>query len=75
LGQFGVVGDMALQRIATLSGGQKSRVAFAIVTWKKPHLIIVRHLLFCLAPFATCFVYLCNGDMCDRWMNLQITWI
>jgi len=24
-----------------LSGGQKSRVAFAIVTWKKPHILIM----------------------------------
>uniref|UniRef100_A0A1I7W794 ABC transporter domain-containing protein n=1 Tax=Heterorhabditis bacteriophora TaxID=37862 RepID=A0A1I7W794_HETBA len=29
LGRFGVVGDMALQSVYTLSGGQKSRLAFA----------------------------------------------
>lgn len=29
LGSFGVSGDMALQIVASLSGGQKSRVAFA----------------------------------------------
>lgn len=29
LGSFGVTGDMALQIVASLSGGQKSRVAFA----------------------------------------------
>lgn len=29
LGSFGVSGDMALQVVASLSGGQKSRVAFA----------------------------------------------
>eukprot|EP00439_Symbiodinium_sp_Y106_P033199 s2084_g3.t6 len=45
LGRFGISGDMALRRIKTLSGGQKSRVALAIVTYrqpcsrKEPHLI------------------------------------
>lgn len=29
LGSFGISGDMALQIVASLSGGQKSRVAFA----------------------------------------------
>ncbi|CAE7219154.1 Abcf3 [Symbiodinium necroappetens] len=39
LGRFGISGDMALRRIKTLSGGQKSRVALAIVTYRQPHLI------------------------------------
>lgn len=39
LGSFGLGGDLALQKIRTLSGGQKSRVAFALITWKKPHLL------------------------------------
>ena len=41
LGSFGVTGDMALQRIYTLSGGQKSRVAFAQMTWTKPHALLL----------------------------------
>jgi ATP-binding cassette subfamily F protein 3 len=41
LGMFGLSGDLALQRISSLSGGQKSRVAFSIVTFKKPHVIIM----------------------------------
>jgi len=32
LGKFGVSGDMALQPIVSLSGGQKSRVAFAMLS-------------------------------------------
>jgi ATPase subunit of ABC transporter with duplicated ATPase domains len=32
LGKFGVSGDMALQSIVSLSGGQKSRVAFALLS-------------------------------------------
>jgi len=39
LGRFGINGDMALRRVETLSGGQKSRIALAIVTYKEPHLI------------------------------------
>ena len=39
LGRFGLSGELALQTIATLSGGQKSRVAFAILSWRKPHLV------------------------------------
>lgn len=39
LGKFGIHGDLALQKMATLSGGQKSRVAFAQITWSKPHLV------------------------------------
>lgn len=35
LGKFGVSGDMALQSVASLSGGQKSRVAFAILSMLK----------------------------------------
>jgi len=41
LGALGVKGDLALQVIGSLSGGQKSRVAFAMVTWKRPHILIM----------------------------------
>jgi ATP-binding cassette subfamily F protein 3 len=41
LGRFGMVGDLATQTIGTLSGGQKSRVALSIITWKKPHVLIM----------------------------------
>jgi ATP-binding cassette subfamily F protein 3 len=41
LGSFGLSGDLALQRIGTLSGGQKSRVAFAVCSWRKPHLLVL----------------------------------
>merc|ERR1712165_640505 len=39
LGRFGIHGETALRRIITLSGGQKSRVALAIVTYSQPHLV------------------------------------
>lgn len=41
LGQFGVTGDLALQQICSLSGGQKSRVAFAILCAHNPNFLIL----------------------------------
>jgi len=41
LGRFGVSGNMALQNTSTLSGGQKSRVALAIMSYRKPHILIL----------------------------------
>merc|ERR1712080_68706 len=41
LGQFGVTGDLALQQIASLSGGQKSRVAFAVLCGHSPNFLIL----------------------------------
>merc|ERR1719495_2809250 len=41
LGQFGVTGDMALQQIESLSGGQKSRVAFAVLCGHSPNFLIL----------------------------------
>ena len=34
-------GDLALQAMYTLSGGQKSRVAFAKVTFTKPQILLL----------------------------------
>lgn len=41
LGSMGLTGNLALQPIWSLSGGQKSRVAFANITWNKPSLILL----------------------------------
>ena len=41
LGQFGVSGDLALQRIDSLSGGQKSRVAFAVLCGHGPNFLVL----------------------------------
>lgn len=41
LGKFGITGDLALQTIETLSGGQKSRVAFASMIMTNPHMLIL----------------------------------
>ena len=45
LGQFGVSGDMALQQVESLSGGQKSRVAFAVLCGHNPNFLVLGKLL------------------------------
>uniref|UniRef100_H2ZJ89 ABC transporter domain-containing protein n=1 Tax=Ciona savignyi TaxID=51511 RepID=H2ZJ89_CIOSA len=41
LGSYGVTGELALRTIATLSGGQKSRLAFAIMSMPQPNFLIL----------------------------------
>ncbi|PVV00305.1 hypothetical protein BB560_005319 [Smittium megazygosporum] len=41
LGAFGISGMLALQKIGTLSGGQKSRVAFACLAIQYPHFLVL----------------------------------
>lgn len=41
LGSFGITGTTGLQKIATLSGGQKSRVAFAQLSLMRPHVLLL----------------------------------
>merc|ERR1719195_2533448 len=41
LGRFGLQGDLALQPVKHLSGGQKSRLAFAELAWSSPHLLLL----------------------------------
>jgi len=41
LGHFGLGGKLAVQKMQTLSGGQKSRVIFALVTHQNPHILIL----------------------------------
>ena len=41
LSRFGLRGSLHLQPIYTLSGGQKSRLAFAIMTFREPDLLIL----------------------------------
>lgn len=36
-----MTGDLALQNIASLSGGQKSRVAFAVMATARPNFLIL----------------------------------
>lgn len=41
LASFGVGQELATQTMYTLSGGQKSRVALAKITWTKPHILLL----------------------------------
>lgn len=41
LGRFGLQGDLAVQPVKFLSGGQKSRLAFAELAWTSPHLLLL----------------------------------
>ena len=41
LGKFRITGNLAIRPLKFLSGGQKSRVAFAALAYSKPHMIIM----------------------------------
>ncbi|VVT51104.1 uncharacterized protein SAPINGB_P002985 [Magnusiomyces paraingens] len=41
LGSFGITGPLGLQKMQLLSGGQKSRVAFACLSMKNPHILVL----------------------------------
>ncbi|EDO17853.1 hypothetical protein Kpol_1043p43 [Vanderwaltozyma polyspora DSM 70294] len=41
LGAFGITGSLSLQKMQLLSGGQKSRVAFAALCLNNPHILIL----------------------------------
>lgn len=41
LGAFGITGTTGLQKMAQLSGGQKSRVAFACLALTQPHILVL----------------------------------
>lgn len=41
LGSFGITGMTGLQKIGTLSGGQKSRVAFSMLSLMRPHVLLL----------------------------------
>ena len=41
LGKFGISGDTAVQKIKTLSGGQKNRVVFAGLSVIRPHMLLL----------------------------------
>ena len=41
LGSFGITGLTGLQQMSTLSGGQKSRVAFAALAMRRPHILVL----------------------------------
>lgn len=41
LGRYGLSGDLGLNPVSTLSGGQKSRLVFAWMSFQQPHLMVL----------------------------------
>ncbi|GAA5215421.1 ATP-binding cassette domain-containing protein [Corallincola platygyrae] len=41
LGRFGFIGDQALAPVAPFSGGEKARLALALIVWQKPNLLLL----------------------------------
>jgi ATP-binding cassette, subfamily F, member 3 len=41
LGRFGFMGDQAMAKIENFSGGEKSRLALALLIWEKPNLLLL----------------------------------
>jgi len=41
LGSFGITGLIGTRPQYLLSGGQKSRVVFAMITWTRPHILLL----------------------------------
>ncbi|KAI5810138.1 P-loop containing nucleoside triphosphate hydrolase protein [Peziza echinospora] len=41
LGAFGITGTTGLQKMELLSGGQKSRVAFSLLSLSRPHILVL----------------------------------
>lgn len=41
LGRFGMGGDAENRPVGTFSGGEKSRLALALLAWKEPHLLLL----------------------------------
>ena len=41
LGRFGLAGDDENRPVASFSGGEKSRLALALLAWQKPHLLLL----------------------------------
>ncbi|KAJ3220430.1 hypothetical protein HK099_004365 [Clydaea vesicula] len=81
LGSFGIKGDLALQPLSTLSGGQSVRVATALVCFETPNLLLLdeptNHLDMdtieamseCLKEFEGAFVLVSH----DRWFVDQVS--
>ncbi|XP_048137023.1 ATP-binding cassette sub-family F member 3-like [Rhodamnia argentea] len=68
-GSFGLTGNLALQPMYTLFGGQKSRVAFAKITFKKPHIVFLDK----PSNYLNQSVIIATGrrKMTDDWMACQ----
>lgn len=59
LGSYGITGELALRPVASLSGGQKSRLAFALITASRyVHVHVIRYTWF---NRTHAVVWVCSG--------------
>jgi len=75
LGSFGLSGNLALQTVNTLSGGQKSRLALARVTWPQPHILFLDEVRSWRASFLSSVFHLSfeYGEVGFSFFFLQVT--
>lgn len=59
IGKFGLSGELAMKPMRFLSGGQKSRAAFALLAYRKPHIVILDEPTNHLGVYVC--LWLCNG--------------
>lgn len=60
LGQFGISNMLALEPLYILSGGQKSRVAIALMAYNNPHILVrLKHLTKAVGGKGTCLLLHC----------------
>ena len=60
LGRYEIQGNDALKPMKFSSGGQKSRVAFAAMTFNKPHVVILGMLCLVLGVMLCMYIYVCT---------------
>lgn len=77
LGAFGITGTTGLQKMALLSGGQKSRVAFSCLSLTNPHILVCLPLILYFYIFVSLITvrYLTNRLitwMWRPWMRCQM---
>jgi len=86
LGRFQIQGSEALKPMFLLSGGQKSRVAFASLAYQKPHVIImdevslkptrevIATIMRLYSHYSPCFEHIYSPPTTWTWNLLMLSW-
>jgi len=86
LGAFGVFGDMAVQPILTLSGGQKMRLSIALAAMREPHILLldevtqhldyqtIEALIVALKAYTGAVVFVSHDEFFVQQVQPQIIW-